>query len=174
MTWVDGLICAVLVISVVAGALRGFTREVFSVSAWVAAFWLAWRFGPRAGQTLGQHLDAGLRLYLGYALVFIVILLIGAIISSLLARMVKASPLAGPDRTLGAALGVLRGLILVVAALMLASANGERGSDWWQRSVIVPRLAPLADEMSTLVPAAWLKPLSAGNTPPSPASRTDG
>ena len=177
MTWVDDAICAVLLISVIAGALRGFTREVFSLIAWVAAFWLAWRFGTDAGSMLGSHIgNAGLRLYVGYALVFIAVLLVGALASALLVRLVKSSGLASTDRSLGAGLGLLRGLLLVTAAIMLAAVNGDRGSDWWRQSLLVPKLAPLADNLRTLVPDDWLKPLSASDMPISthPVSGTDG
>lgn len=177
MTWVDYAICAVLLISVIAGALRGFTREIFSLIAWVAAFWLAWRFGAVASSMLGTHIgNVGLRLYVGYALVFIAVLLVGALVSALLVRLVKSSALASTDRSLGAGLGLLRGLLLVTAGIMLAAVNGDRGSDWWRHSLLVPKLAPLADNLRTLVPDDWLKPLSAQDAPPSTsaASRTDG
>lgn len=174
MTWVDGVICAVLMISIVFGALRGFTRETFSLATWVVAFWLAWRFGARAGSQFGLHVaNQGLRLYLGYAVVFIVVLIVGAVISAILVRLVRSSPLAGADRSLGAGLGLLRGLLLVVAGIMLAAVNGERNSDWWRQSLIVPRLAPVAAELRTLVPDRWLNPLSAQHIPPSSASHTE-
>lgn len=174
MTWVDYVICAVLVISVIMGALRGFTRETFSLVTWIVSFWLAWRFGARVGSMFGVHLaNPGLRLYLGYAAVFIVVLLVGAVISAILVRLVRSSPLAGPDRSLGAGLGLLRGLLLVIAGIMLAAVNGERNSTWWHQSLIVPRLAPVAQDLRTLVPDRWLKPLSVRDVPPSSVSQTE-
>lgn len=175
MTWVDDVICAVLLISVIVGGLRGFTRETFSLATWIVAFWLAWRFGARTGSLFGAHItNTGLRLYLGYAAIFIAVLLGGAVISAILVRLVRSSPLAGVDRSLGAGLGLLRGLLLVVASIMLAAVNGERHSDWWRQSLIVPRLAPVASDLRTLVPDRWLKPLSSQDVPPSSVSRTEG
>lgn len=175
MTWVDDVICAVLLISVIVGGLRGFTRETFSLATWIVAFWLAWRFGARAGSLFGAHVtNTALRLYLGYAAIFIIVLLAGAVVSSILVRLVRSSPLAGTDRSLGAGLGLLRGLLLVVAGIMLAAVNGERNSDWWRQSLIVPHLAPVAANLRTLVPNRWLKPLSLQDLPSSSASRTEG
>ncbi|MGN6282393.1 CvpA family protein, partial [Frateuria sp.] len=46
MNWIDFTILAVLALSVLVGLWRGLVSEVLSLVAWVAAFWVAWTFGP--------------------------------------------------------------------------------------------------------------------------------
>ena len=175
MNWVDIVICLVLAISMIVGVLRGFTREVLSLAIWVIAFWMAWGFGPQAAAYLGRWINsAAVRLYAGYAVVFLVTLVVGAAVVSGLVKLVRSSSLASTDRTLGAAIGLLRGLVLIVAGIMLAGINGDRTSAWWQHSLIVPRLAPVADSLHSVVPTDWLKPLSEKKVRSSSTSRVGG
>ena len=44
MNWPDYAVLAVLAISVLVGALRGFIKEVFSLLVWSAAFLIAYHF----------------------------------------------------------------------------------------------------------------------------------
>src|SRR5215212_1935052 len=86
MNTVDYMLIAIVVISVVIGALRGFLREAVSLVTWVVAFVLAWQFGS----TLAPHLGAWLAQYPGpltwtaRGIIFIAVLLIGAVIGGLL------------------------------------------------------------------------------------------
>ena len=174
MNWLDILICVVLAVSTIVGVVRGATREVLSLVIWIAGFWLAWRFGPQIAPLLTKWIpSSAVRLYTGYAGVFMAALLVGSVIAVVLARLVRTTLLAGTDRAIGALMGLLRGLVLVVATIMLASINGVQASPSWRDSLIVPRLVPLADSVRTLIPEAWLKPLSLREPAPLPLSHTD-
>lgn len=171
MSWVDIVICLVLAISMIVGVVRGFTREVLSLAIWVIALWMAWGLGPQAAVYLGRWINsATVSLYAGYATVFLVVLVVGAAAVAVLVKLVRSSPLASTDRTLGAAIGLLRGLMLVVAGIMVAGINGDQTSVWWQHSLIIPSLAPVADSLDRVVPTDWLKPLSEKKVRSSPAS----
>lgn len=170
MNWIDYTILAVVAISTVAGLWRGFTREVFSLLTWVAAFWLAWMWGPVIAPRLGHFGiridDTGVRLYLSYALVFIAVLIIGTLISAMLVRLVRSGALVSPDRSLGGCVGFVRGVFIVVAIIMVAGVRGDTKAPLWRNSLLVPKLSPLATQMRVWVPANWLAPLddSAGKT----------
>lgn len=178
MNWVDYAILAVVAISTVAGLLRGFTREILSLVTWIAAFWLAWRYGPVVAVHLGRvhfgQAGEGLRLYIGYALIFIAVLIIGALLAAAFVKLVRSGPLIGPDRTLGGGIGLLRGLLIVVTAVMLATVGGERGSASWRQSMLVPHLVPLADGLRAYVPRAWLAPLTQREATASSQASKDG
>ena len=45
--WVDAVLLAVLVISVIVGAIRGFVFELLSLVGWVAAWFAAQWFSPQ-------------------------------------------------------------------------------------------------------------------------------
>lgn len=174
MNWLDILICVVLAVSTIVGVVRGATREVLSLVIWIAGFWLAWRFGPQIAPLLAGWIpSSAVRLYTGYAGVFMAALLVGSVIAAVLARLVRMTLLVGTDRAVGALMGLLRGLVLVVATIMLASVNGVQASPSWRDSLIVPRLMPLADSVRTLIPETWLKPLLLREPAPLPLSHTD-
>ena len=158
MNWVDILICVVLAVSTIVGVVRGATGEVLSLVVWIAGFWLAWRFGPQVAPLLAKWISSSaVRLYIGYAGVFLITVLVGSVVSAVIARLIRSSVLAGTDRTIGAMVGLLRGFVLVIAAIMLASINGAQATPSWRNSLIVPRLVPLANGVQSLIPGVWLK-----------------
>ena len=46
MNAVDFIIIAVLALSVLVGLWRGLISEVLALVTWIAAFWIAWTYGP--------------------------------------------------------------------------------------------------------------------------------
>ena len=46
MNWTDYIILGVLALSVLVGLWRGLVSEVLALVIWIAAFWVAWSFGP--------------------------------------------------------------------------------------------------------------------------------
>ena len=64
MNWFDYLLIALIVVSCVAGVLRGLLREVIALVTWVAAVWIAWHYAavlePRLGGALANDERAGL------------------------------------------------------------------------------------------------------------------
>jgi membrane protein required for colicin V production len=71
-----------------------------------------------------------------------------ALLSHLLVGLLKRSPLRGIDRVLGGVFGVLRGLVLVAATVLLVEATPLQKSLWWQGSTLVPQAR---------VSAQWLR-----------------
>lgn len=164
MNWIDYAILAVVVISTIVGLWRGFTREVFGLLTWVAAFILAWMYGPvlapRLG-LLGLHLDdTDVQLYLAYALVFVAVFIVGAVIAAIAVRWVRSGGLSGADGSLGACVGFLRGMVIVVAVVMIVMARGDLNRPLWRSSILVPKLTPLAGQLSQWVPGTWVAPLA--------------
>lgn len=174
MNWIDISICVVLAVSMIVGVVRGATREILSLLVWIAGFWLAWRFGPQLAPLLAKWISSSaLRLYTAYTGVFLVAVLVGSVIAVGIGKLIRSTLPTGTDRTIGAMMGLLRGLVLVVAVIMLASINGLQAGPSWRDSLIVPRLVPLADGVRSLIPDAWLKPLLLRKTTASSLSHTD-
>jgi len=135
MTVLDWLFLALLLGSLALGAWRGFVSEVLSVLNWLLAFVLAqW-----LGQDVGQHLPLGemsdlLRFAAGFVLVFVLAALCGGLVVWMLGRLIAASGLKQVDRVLGAGFGVLRGVILLLAAAVVVEMTPMKASGWWRQS----------------------------------------
>ena len=56
MTTVDYALIAIVLISMLFGAIRGFLRESVALLGWLVGLWLAWRYAPAVQPYLGGSL----------------------------------------------------------------------------------------------------------------------
>lgn len=152
MVTLDYIILAIILLSAVAGLVRGFLKEVCSLITWILAIWLAWRLGPSLVPHLGGVLEREpYGLWAGRAIVFIAVLVVGAIIGYAVDHFVRLSLFSGLDRMLGFLLGLLRGIVITGFALILAQAVRLDDEGWWKRSKLVPIVAPVASVLRAVV-----------------------
>ena len=87
MNWVDGVLLAVLVLSVLLGIWRGLVYEVLSVAGWVVAFLMAQAYASTVGEWLPMaQFSPALRLAVGFALVFVAISFASGMVSWLVKK----------------------------------------------------------------------------------------
>lgn len=141
MNAADWVIVSVIGISTLLSLLRGFTREAFSLGAWVLALLGARVLTPAMTALLVDVIEEpAARELAAFAVLFVVILLVGMLVSHLLGEAVRRSALSPGDRVLGMAFGVARGVLL--ATVMVAfSSPWLSGEKWWQQSRYIPPLA---------------------------------
>lgn len=145
MIWIDYIIIGVILISALISLLRGFVKEIFSLLAWIAAFWVAVRFGPDAADRLFSMISTpSARLALGYLSCFLVTLIIGALFSHFMTLLVKQTQLQGTDRSLGLIFGGLRGVLMVTVLVMLGQMTPLPQDPWWDDSTLLPHIEDLA------------------------------
>lgn len=136
MATLDWIIGGVLLASMLVGVWRGLVYEVLSVLSWIAAFFLAQWFAPDAAARLPmQGAGAALRYAGGFVLVFIVAAFAGGLIAFLMSKLVAAVGLRPMDRAMGGMFGLVRGVVLVLAAAAVVSLTPLRDSEDWQASV---------------------------------------
>ena len=120
MNLLDVIIIACMVFLIVRGIFRGFIREIGSLAGVVLGIWLASLYQPQMTDFLKPFLPSGKFLPLiSFALIFLVILVLCNVVSWLLKKLVKNIFLGWADRTLGAALAVLKGVIITYFAIVL-------------------------------------------------------
>lgn len=121
MNWVDAVVIAVLVVSALLAAARGFVREMLGAAAWVGAGYVTYRTRPFVEPWVqGRIKDPSIAIPLGAIVVFLVVLIVLSVIAGWIARHVRRSAAGGLDRTLGLVFGAARGWALVVAAYIVA------------------------------------------------------
>ena len=153
VNWPDYTILAVIAISVVVGALRGFVMEAFSLLVWVAAFAVAYYFAGDVATLMEASVSLpSARIAMGFTGLFISVLLVGGLINYLLGRLVESTGLSGTDRLLGGLFGAARGLALVLIMLIVAGFTPLPADPWWQESRTIARLMPLVDWAASYLP----------------------
>lgn len=157
----DWIFLAVLVASLVLGAWRGLVYEVLSVLGWAASFYVAQWFAPQVATLLPlQSAAEPVRYAAAFVLVFIAALFAAGLLAFLLKKLVDAIGLRPVDRTLGAAFGVLRGLILLLAATVVMNMTALRSSGWWQESSGAPLLEAALRGLKPVLPEQFAKYLN--------------
>jgi membrane protein required for colicin V production len=149
MTPVDIILVAIVFISMVFGAIRGFLRESVALLGWLVGLWLAWRYAPELEPYLGGALaGTELQVWIARLILLLAAVIAAWLIGSLLGYLVQRSGLTlGLDRMLGAVFGLVRGAVIVGFAVMLADAAQLRGEDWWKSS----KLIPVGEEMASIL-----------------------
>lgn len=136
MPALDWIFFGVLLVSLALGAWRGLIYEVLSVVSWIAAFILAQWFALDVGQKLPMAGSGeSVRYAAGFALVFVVSVLAGSLLAKLVQKLFAAVGLQPADRALGAAFGLVRGVVLLLAATVVIGMSPLKSSEWWQESV---------------------------------------
>ena len=126
-TLVDAVVAVVIVISALLAYSRGFVRETLSILGWVVAAVVAYIFAPQVEPLikeipvlkdfLGDSCE--LAIIAAFAAVFAVTLVIVSIFTPVFSGLIQRSALGGLDQGLGFLFGVLRGMLLVVIALIV-------------------------------------------------------
>jgi membrane protein required for colicin V production len=119
ITLLDIILIVVMLISALLAMVRGFMREVLSITAWVlAAVVTLYSYGkllPLAKQYFNNDVVAAVAVVGG---VFLVTLLFVSVLTIRVSDMVLDSRVGALDRTLGFLFGLGRGLIIVVVAFL--------------------------------------------------------
>ena len=135
MAAVDWILLAVLLLSMMLGAWRGLVYEVLSVLGWAASFYIAQVFAPKVASLLPiQSVSEPVRYAAGFVLVFIASVFAAGLLAFMLKKLIEAIGLRPVDRTLGAAFGLVRGVILLLAAAVVMDMTSLRQNAWWQES----------------------------------------
>ena len=150
---VDLAIAAVLLLSLAIGAWRGLVFEVMSLLGWFAAYFAAQWYSPlvAAYVPVGSP-GSAINHSVSFGATFLAALLVWGLLSRLLKMLIQATPLGLLDRLLGAAFGVLRGVVLLLAVAAVVARTPWSAAPSWQQST----------------GAAWLRTITGGLKPALP------
>ena len=123
MIWLDWVIIAVLFISVLVAAAQGFFVEIFSlggaVLAYLLAVWEYWRLAPWFAPYVKSEALANAA---GFATIFVCVAVLSGAVGRIARWVFREVGLSWLDRLLGAAFGLIRG-VLMVAVMVMALAT---------------------------------------------------
>lgn len=150
MNGADYLILAVLALSMLLGMIRGFVREAIAILAWLGGLWFAWRYAPLLEPYMGGMIgEPPVSIWAARVLIVIAVLVVGWLVAGVLSYFLRDSSLSiAVDRLLGLFFGLVRGVVVVAAFVLLGQFVEMTRIGWWQES----RLLPYAGEV-----AGWIQ-----------------
>jgi membrane protein required for colicin V production len=140
MNWADLSILAVLFVSSLISVKRGFVREALALAGWVAAFIIATLFSASLATLFVNSIESpSVREMVAFALLFACTLIVAAMANYLIAEVVRMTGLSGTDRLFGMVFGLVRGVIVVMAVLLLVPPLIPIDQEvWWRESNFIP------------------------------------
>jgi membrane protein required for colicin V production len=137
---IDWIIIALIALSALISLIRGFVKEAMSLVIWMVAFAVAVNFKESAAELLINMIDQpSIRQLAAFGGLFVGTLLLGSMVNFLLGKLVSSTGLSGTDRMLGLVFGVFRGLLIVLALVVILPSSLPVDKDpWWQASALIP------------------------------------
>lgn len=136
--WLDWILAAIVLISVVAAIFKGFVQELISLASVVVGLVVAAIGYSRAALWFDDLTKSHeIALGLGFLALFLGILILGALAGVLARKLIKTAGIQGFDRFLGGIFGLLRG-VLVDSILMMAMMAFAIKADAVSQSVLAP------------------------------------
>jgi len=118
MNWLDIVLFLILLLSTIAAARRGFTREVIGlVAVLVGLIGGIWCYGLAGAFLLPYVSSPQVANFIGFFIIFVGCILLGTLVSAIISRFVKTVGLSWFDRLSGAAFGLVRGTLMSVAVI---------------------------------------------------------
>jgi membrane protein required for colicin V production len=146
VNWLDVVLTAILAVSVVGGAMKGFAKLAVGFVATVLAFLCGlWFHGPAGSFLLPYVSHKYIANFIGFLLVFSGVVVLGALVGWLLGKLFKWAGLSWLDRLLGAGFGVLRAMVVAVALVLALMAFSTKPPP---ASIVNSYLAPYVIEVA--------------------------
>lgn len=151
----DWIVVLVVLLSMAVGMLRGFTRELGSIGAWIGAF-IAARQGAAPLAAYAEHAleNSAVRLALSFIVIFVITLIVIGLIGQWLAQAVRKVGLRPVDRLLGAAFGVVRAALILMLLVTLAALIGITEQKDWRHAWSTAWLEKITARGTAILPAA--------------------
>lgn len=145
MSAFDIIVLLVLLLTIVRGLMRGMVDTLFSLAAWVLAFvlgeWGALLVGPMLPIAIE---NPAMQYFAGFAVIFLVVLIGVLLLGHALTLLVRAVGLGGPDRVMGGALGLAKGLVILVGLTLAAGLTSLPQTDFWKQASLSGSLQTMA------------------------------
>lgn len=155
-TILDLVVIAILLLSALLAAWRGFTREVLSIGAWIGAAVVMFLAGPTAIPFAAAYVENDtIAMIAAYGAIFILALIPLSYISYRISEGVQESAIGPVDRLLGLVFGAGRGLVVLgIGYLVFVSLVSEsRMPDWYKEARLRPLVESSGKVIASLLPS---------------------
>lgn len=155
MTIFDYLVLFVLITSVVISTLRGLVKEILSLLGWIVAFVVANAYGAALAPLLPEVIPgATARLIVAFIALFLGVRILMGLLSLAIGAVVEATGLSLADRGLGGLFGLARGIVIVLAGVILCGMTAIPQQAFWRDALLSPIAESGARTVKPFLPAA--------------------
>jgi membrane protein required for colicin V production len=161
MTLFDYAVLTILGVSVLLSVIRGFVREVFALASWVIAFFAATLLSGRVAEWLAGMITNDLgRTLVAFGAVFLGTLLAMSLVGLALRSLIRKAGLGVEDRVLGGFFGFARGMLIVLALVLLGGLTAAPRQPVWHEAMLSPMLEAMAGKLKAWLPQVWSSNIS--------------
>ncbi len=172
LTILDMIVLGAVALSALLATVRGFTREVLSIAAWVTAAVAAFYLHPSLTPFVKQHIKQDtVALVIAIAAIFLITLVVVSLITARISDFVLDSRIGALDRTLGLGFGVARGALLAVVGWLLWTTlvPESRQPQWVKEARTRPMLESSGRSLLAMLPqdidTSFIKNIAPRNEP---------
>nr|WP_307732595.1 CvpA family protein [Massilia agri] len=149
------MVLFVLISSVVISTLRGLVKEILSLLGWIVAFVVANAYGAKLAPMLPELLPGETaRLIMAFVVLFLGVRILMGLLSLAIGAVITATGLTLADRGLGGLFGLARGIVIVLAAVILCGMTSIPQQDFWRNALLSPMAETGARTVKPFLPAA--------------------
>lgn len=161
MTAFDYLVLLVMACSIIISTLRGLVREVLSLASWIVALVVANAYGEALATMLPEMIPGdSTRLIVAFIALFIGTRLLMALVARTLSEVIKVSGLTLVDRGLGSFFGAARGVVIVLAVVLLCGTTSIPQQAFWKEAVLSPWAEAAAQSVMPYLPGKFTEHVS--------------
>lgn len=149
---VDYVVIAILLISTLAGLMRGLLHEVIALITWIAACIVAILFASKlAASFSGAEQGTMVSIGLSFIALFLGTLLVGTLINYFVSRTMSMAGIGIFNRFLGGVFGIARGFLMVIVMMFIVQLTPAAAQPYWSQSQFVTSFQPEVVWFSDLV-----------------------
>ncbi|WP_229487388.1 CvpA family protein [Pseudoduganella lutea] len=155
VTIFDYVVLFVLGTSTIVSLLRGLVKEMLSLLGWVVAFVLANAYAGELAAMLPPAIPGEVvRLIVAFLALFIGVRILMGLLSMAVSALVEAGGMSLADRGLGGLFGLGRGLVIVLAGVILCGMTSIPQQDFWREALFSPYAETGVRTVKPFLPAA--------------------
>jgi membrane protein required for colicin V production len=156
VTIFDYVVLFILAASVVISTMRGLVKEILSLVGWVAAFVVANAFGAQLAPMLPSMIPGEtVRMIVAFVVLFLGVRVLMGLLALAIAALIDAAGLAFADRGLGGLFGLGRGIVIVLAGVILCGMTSIPQQAFWKNALLSPMAETGARTVKPFLPAAF-------------------
>jgi membrane protein required for colicin V production len=156
VTIFDYVVLFILIASVVISTMRGLVKEILSLVGWVAAFVVANAFGAQLAPMLPSVVPGeAVRMIVAFIALFLGVRVLMGLLALAIAALIDAAGLSLADRGLGGLFGLGRGIVIVLAGVILCGMTSIPQQAFWKNALLAPMAETGARTVKPFLPAAF-------------------